>query len=289
MDTPPCPTPRHRAWRRSVRQASFKLFLPGYVPAGLKPEPPVTGSNQGSDRIDAMNVTYHSADGAVAFKLVEGPPRDPSGMARPMLTAPEVLIREGISGRLMDAPAAQTLLLWWEQEGTFIALETRVLSREELLRIAASMSTTESLGQMEPPAARPTATPVPAPPFTVLRPTWLPEPMTVREQYQPDPSGRGSMIVIGFDPRPNDQPHGILTLREMAKEAVPGSGGKPDPEETRETIGGRDVRIVSRGEHWITLTWVQDDLALTLTNPYDPPGQPRYTPDQLRRIVESIQ
>ncbi len=284
----PLPNPTPLRLEEIRRQASFKPFLPGYVPTGLKAEPPVTGSNQGSDRIDAMNVTYHSADGAVALMLVEGPPRDPSSMARPMLTAPEVAIGNGVTGRLMDARAAQTLLLWWEQEGTFIALETRVLSRDELLRIAASMSTTESLGQVEPPAARPTATPVPAPPFTVLRPTWLPEQMTLREQYEPGPGGRGSMVVMGFDPRPNDQPHGILMLREMVKEAVPSSGGKPDPEETRETIGGKDVTIISRGEHWITLTWVQNGLALTLTNPYDPPGQPRYAPDQLRRIVESI-
>ncbi|MDP3046604.1 MAG: hypothetical protein Q8O07_03920, partial [Chloroflexota bacterium] len=284
----PLPDPAPLSLEEIRRQASFKPFLPEYVPAGLKPEPPVAGSNQGSDRIDAMNVTYHSADGAVALKLVEGPPRDPSGMARPMLTAPEVAIKDGLTGQLMDAPGAQTLLLWGEEEGTYISLETRVLSREELLKVAASMSPTAGLGQVEPPMGRPTPTPVPAPKFTVLRPAWLPEQMVVREQYQPDPTGKGTEIVIGFDPRSNDQPHAVLTLRERAKEAVPGSGGKPDPEETRETIGGRDVRIISRGEHWITLIWVQDDLALTLTNPYDPPGQPRYTPDQLRRIVESI-
>ncbi len=284
----PLPNPKPLTLDEIRRRASFKPFLPEYLPAGLKPEPPVAGNNQGSDRIDALNVTYHSADGAVALRLVEGPPRDPTGMARPMLTAPEVAIKSGITGRLYDAPNVQVRLLWWMQDGTYISLETRVLSREELLKVAASMSPTAGLGQVEPPMGRPTPTPVPAPKFTVLRPTWLPEQMAVREQYQPDPTGKGTEVVIGFDPRPEDsKPHGVLTLSEMSREAMP-AGAKPDPEETRETIGGRDVRIISRGEGWITMTWVQGDLALTLTNPYDPPGHPRYSPDQLRRIVESI-
>lgn len=286
----PLPNPAPPSLDEIRRQASFKLFLPEYVPAGLEPEPPVAGSNQASDRVDALNVTYHSGDGAVALKLAEGPPRDPSGIARPMLTAPEVAIKEGITGRLYDykTPTLQVRLLWWMQDGTFIGLETQVLSREELLKMAASMSPTADLGQTVLPPGRPTPTPVPAPTFTALRPAWLPERMTSREQYQPDPTGKGTEVVIGFDPRPEDQkPHGLLMLTEMSYAAAPG-GGEPDPEETHETIGGRDVRVISRGENWITLTWTQGDVALTLTNPYDPPGHPRYTPDQLRRIVESI-
>ncbi|MGE5620056.1 MAG: LolA family protein [Sphingomonadaceae bacterium] len=284
----PLPNPTAPSMDKVRQRASFKVFLPEYVPAGLTPEPPVAGSNQGSDRIDALNVIYHSADGAVALRLVEGPPRDPSSMARPMLTAPEVTIKPGVTGRMMDASSVQTLLLWWVQDGTYISLETRVLSREELLKVAASMSPTAGQGRVEPVAGRPTPTPVPAPSFNVLRPTWLPEQMAVREQFEPDPTGKGTQVVIGFDPRPEDpKPHSVLMLTEMSKEAMP-SGVAPDPEETRETIGGRQVRVISRGEDWITLTWVQGDVALTLTNPYDPPGQPRYTPDQLRKIVESI-
>lgn len=284
----PLPNPTAPSLEEIRRQASFKLFLPEYIPAGLKPEPPVPGQQQGSDRVDALNVTYHSADGAVALQLVEGPPRDPSGMAKPMLTAPEVAIKGAITGRLYDAPNVQVRLLWWMQDGTYLSLETRVLPKEELLRVAASMSPTAELGQVEPPAPRPTPTPVPAPKFTVLRPTWLPEPMTAREQYLPDPTGRGTELVIGFDPRPEDKkPHGVLILKEMSKGAMP-TGLKPDPEETLENIEGREVRVISRGENWITLTWVQGDVALILENPYDPPGHPRYTPDELRRVVESI-
>ncbi|MHB1161305.1 MAG: RNA polymerase sigma factor [Chloroflexota bacterium] len=175
---------------------------------------------------------------------------------------------------------------------------TDVLRRrrpEELVKVAASLEPVPGshaplpdLGPLEPRAARPTPTPVPAPKFNALRPAWLPEQMAVREQYEPDPTGKGSQLVIGFDPRPEDaRPHDVLTLTEMSKGAMP-SGARPDPEETRETMGGRDVRVTSRGENWITLTWVQGEVALTLTNPYDPPGQPRYTPEQLRKIVESI-
>jgi len=285
----PLPNPIPSSLEEIRQKASFKLFLPGYLPAGLKPEPPVAGSNQGSDHIDTLNVTYHGADGAVALRLVEGPPRDPSSMARPMLTAPGVAIKEGITGRLLDAPSGQTKLLWWVQDGSYISLETRVLSKEELLKVAASMSATADLGQVEPPPPRPTPTPVPAPKFTVLRPTWLPERMVIREQYQPDPTGIGSQIVIGFDPRPEDtKPHDVLTLTEMAKDAA-GDRRITDPEAIRENIGGRDVTVVMRGEDWISLYWEQGEVVLTLTNAYDPPGHPRYTPEQLRQIVESIQ
>ncbi len=91
---------------------------------------------------------------------------------------------------------------------------------------------------MEAPTSRPTPTSVPAPKFTVIRPTWLPEQMTVKEQYQPDSTGKGSQIVIGFDPRPEDtKPHNVLMLAEMAREAA-GDRNITDPEAIRENIGG---------------------------------------------------
>lgn len=284
----PLPNPVAPSIDEIRQRASFKVLLPGYVPAGLKPEPPVPGQQAGSDRIEAMNIIFHNADGAAALKLTESPPREPSSMAMPMLSAPEVVIKDGIIGHLMEAPSAQTSLLWWEQEGTFVALETRVLPKEELLRIAASMSATASLGETELPITRPTPTPVPAPKFTILRPTWLPEPMTVREQYEAGPEAYGSSVIIGFDPRPNDrEPHSVLLLTERPK-AMVGSKGQPDPQEIHENIGGHEVTIIKRGDNCITYWWEVGEVALSLTNPYDPPGHPRYSCDELRRVVESI-
>ena len=85
--------------------------------------------------------------------------------------------------------------------------------------------------------------------------------------------------------------HDVLTLREIPAAAA-SLGAADDPQATRETIGGRDVTIIRRGNGCVSAEWVQDGVALTLTNPYDPPGEPgevRYTCDQLRRIIESIE
>lgn len=156
------------------------------------------------------------------------------------------------------------------------------------MQTAASVSATGDLGETETPKARPTPTPVPAPNFTIKRPAWLPEPMTVREQYQAGPAEFGSSVVLGFDPRPDDaQPHGVLTLMEVPKAQV-GEPGQPDPQETHETIGDRQVTIINRGENCITLTWEEDGVVFTLTNAYDPPGHPRYTCEELRKMIESI-
>jgi len=83
--------------------------------------------------------------------------------------------------------------------------------------------------------------------------------MTVREQYEPGPPEFGSWVTLGFDPRPGDEPHSVLTLVEMPK-AVISRGGSPDPQASRETIGGYDVMIVRRGQNCITLEWQVGEL-----------------------------
>ncbi len=94
-------------------------------------------------------------------------------------------------------------------------------------------------------------------------------------------------MTLGFDPRPNDAPHDVLTLRETPKALIV-PGGQPDPQTSTAQIGGKTVTMIKRGQDCITLTWDVGNLNLTLTNPYDPPGHPRYTCDQLRQVVESI-
>ncbi len=51
------------------------------------------------------------------------------------------------------------------------------------------------------------------------------------------------------------------------------------------------MTVVRRGEGCVTFSWEQDGVALTLTNPYDPPGAPgqvRFSCDQMRRVIESV-
>lgn len=156
------------------------------------------------------------------------------------------------------------------------------------------MSETAELGPTTIPSSRPTATAIPAPAFTILRPTDLPEQLTERQQFvASDVAGVGPGVILGFS-RPNDSPQSTLLLREIPRAAAPTIS---DPQAVHEMIGGRDATIVKRGDDWVTLAWVQGDVFLTLTNPYGvpptispfgPSSHPRFTPDQLRQIVASV-
>jgi len=281
----PNPTPPTLA---EVRQRSaFPIFVPTWVPEGLTPEPPV-GGEQPTENVD---IRYHTADGAVGLVVANGTLDCCPGYAK--LQSEPLTLPNGSEGHLIRTPTDRYggLTLWWQQDATTISLSGPAVSEADLIKIAASMSKTADLGPTEPPPPRPTPTPVPPPDFGILRPTWLPEPADVREQYLPDPSGTGSMVVLAFDPRPDDpQPHDVLTLTEARVGALSLQSG--DPQDTAETIGGYEVTMGHRGEGCVTARWVQGDVSLLLSNPYDPPGPPgqvRYSCDQLRHIIESVQ
>lgn len=283
---PPLPAPTAPTIAEVRQRVTFPVFVPTWVPAGLTPEPPVGGEQPQA----GVRLNYHAADGSVALTVLNGP----AGCcldADPRKTGLSVTLPNGTVAHFLDVqPQYGGPILWWQQQGAYVALSGPHLTKDDLVQIAASTSPTADLGPTEAPPARPTATPVPAPSFAILRPTWLPEPMTVREQYVPNPNGPGSGVTLSFDPRPDDKPHDLLTLSELPK------GGEPlarvqDPQATTEQIGGREVVIVRRGQGCVTASWVQGEVALTLTNPYDPPGPPgqvRYSCDQLRRIIESV-
>jgi hypothetical protein len=237
-----------------------------------------------------VRIDYHAPDGGIALRLVNGP----AGCcldADPRKRGQDVRLSAGLVAHFLnEQPEFGGPILWWHQEGAYVALSGPQLTKDELVKIATSMSQTADVGQTEAPPARPTPTPVPAPGFAILRPTWLPEPMTVREQVVPNRNGPGSGVKLTFDPRPGDKPHALLTLEEF-----PVAPDRPapvlGPQAGREQIGGREVTIGRRGEGCVTASWVQGEVALVLTNPYDPPGPPgavRYSCDQVRRIIESV-
>ncbi len=265
-----------------VRERSlFPVFVPTWVPEGLTPEPPV-----GSE------IRYHYPDGSPGLFVTNGPVGTGGLDTDPRKTGELVPLPNGVTAHFLEfPPELGGPILWWNQEGANIAMSGLRLSRDDLARIAAYMSSTADLGPTEPPPARPTPTPVPAPDFGILRPTWLPEPVEVREQCLPDPSGTGSMVVLAFDPRPDDpQPHDVLTLTESRAGSL--SAESRDPQDTVEMISGHEVTIGRRGEGCVTARWLQADVALQLSNPYDPPGPPgrvRYSCEQCRRIIESVQ
>lgn len=275
----PLPNPVAPSLAELRRRLMFPIFVPAAVPPGLTAEPPTGGELPGEN----ITLKYHTADGAVALTVTNGAPDCCPGldMMEKMAKTETVTLANGIAAKIADmGSAAGGWYVWFEQENRRIALNSPMLTRDQLLRVAASMSKTAELGKVEEPGARPTPT-LPPLKFSVLRPTWLPETMTVREQQE------GETMVLAFDPRPNDPPHDVLTLREMPK-AILSPGGQPDPQETHEQIGGQAVTVVRRGQNCITLTWSVGDLQLMLTNAYDPPGHPRYTCDQLYKIMGSV-
>jgi len=276
----PLPTPAPLTLAQIRQQMPFPIFVLSAVPAGLIPEPPV-----GGDQPQAMvRIDYHAADGTKALSILNGPVGCCLDGLSPKHDGEPLTLPNGIASHfLAGTPETGGPILWWQQEGTYLALSGSNETKDDLVTIAASLSKTADLGATQRPTARPTPTAIPAPPFTILRPAWLPEPLTVREQpilgSQP---GTGAGVILGFDPHPDTLPsQALMTLRETPKAATL-AVATPDPQAAHEMIGGHDVTIVRRGEEWVTLSWVQGDVALTLTNPA------RYTPDQLRQIVASV-
>jgi outer membrane lipoprotein-sorting protein len=256
--------------------ATLPIFVPRSIPEGLVAEPPTSGEQPGEN----ITIKYHAADGTPALTVVNGTPDGNRGLDQ--MTSTPVTLSNGVAAKFADLPAnAGGSILWFTLEGRLITLSSPTLTRDQILQIGASLSKTVELGRIEPVPARPTATPLAPLAFSVLRPAWLPEPATAREQRD------GESVILGFDPRPNAGPHDVLTLREIPMALVL-PGGNPDPQASQEQIGGQIVTIIRRGQACITFEWNAGDVHLALTNAYDPPGQPRYTCDVMRKIVASI-
>lgn len=140
-----------------------------------------------------------------------------------------------------------------------------------------------------PAPALPPPTPMPTPTFRVLRPTWLPEPMTVHQEME------GNTFTLGFEPQTDADLQGWLTLRQTPLELTSGDtrpaigrGIVTNLQVTTDEIGGHTVTVTYAGEGCIIYTWDAAGLRLSLSNVYDLQGQPRYTCEQMRRIVESV-
>lgn len=317
-DYRPKPAPSAEDFQQQVRRAAervdFPIFVPEDVPAGLQPRQPRLDPDQGPEQ--RLELAYVPTDQVEtnAAAAAEG-----VGITQ-LKATPELVARWTESAEVVDigevdGRADGSVRGWLRRgvtdvsglgsdsaalvvrDGTLISVNSFSVAPEELVRIAASLRPAPGSKPpltdfvmpdlVETPATAPT--PVPTPRFTILRPTWLPEPMTVREQFEAGPPEFGSSVVMGFDPRPaGSAPHDVVTLRQMPR-AQAGDPGTPDPQESVENIGGREVSVIRRGDACITFRWEQDDVVLTLTNAYDPPGQPRYSCDQMRRIIESIQ
>lgn len=145
---PPLPSPSPRNWASlaEVRQkVSFPIFIPTVVPVGLVPEHP-TG---GEEPTAFVTVNYRTKEGSVGLSVLNGPAG--SGLAAdPRKKGETIKLRSNILGHFLNnQPEFGGPILWWEEAGSYVALSGPELTRGDLVRIAASMSSTAGIGSTE--------------------------------------------------------------------------------------------------------------------------------------------
>jgi outer membrane lipoprotein-sorting protein len=260
----------------------FPLVVPTYVPTGLRPLSPTL---QGG----LVQIDYQAPNGSIGLSVLEGA----AGCcldADPRKGGLVIALPQGVTAHLLAASSSATGgILWWERNGAFVAITGPDLTPAALERIAASMSESAPLG----PVAAPRPTPTPTTPFRVLRPHYLPEPMDVNEQLQAAGPGANSVELV-FTPRARNwnRSYQGMTLSETAQTAA-NNGALPDPEASRETIGGHHVLVIRRSfggrpPACVSLSWTQRGVALRLDNAFQPGNYVRYTCAQLRAVVASV-
>jgi outer membrane lipoprotein-sorting protein len=298
QDMRPKPTPNASQYQAQLGQLAgqlgFPLFAPGYVPQGLGPLQPYQQALG-----DTLVTLSYVPQAEAAQNVIAGPQgisiqqqratdslvaQWTEGAQSITLTAGTAWLRRGVHNADGTGSDSSVLVV---RDGTLIAVSSFQVTPEELIKVADSLQPVAGGHAPLPnptlptPSAPTTATSIPTPAFNILRPSWLPEPMTVTEQVE------GEMITLGFDPHPNDPPHAVMTLMERLKASI-SAGGSPDPQARQEQIAGHEVTIIYRGQNCTMFDWDQGELHLTLSNAYDPPGQLRYTCEQMRKVVESI-
>lgn len=129
----PLPNPTAPSLAEIRAQVDYPYFVPTYVPEGLTPKPPARAQ-----------LLYTRADGTVAL-IVQNAKQGEGGMETyPKTQAQKVVLANGAEAWEMGANADITIL-WWYQEGGYVALEGHGISQEEMVKIADGMSSNAEL------------------------------------------------------------------------------------------------------------------------------------------------
>lgn len=136
----PLPAPTPPTIEEARAAAGFPIFVPTRVPEGLTASPPVGG------RID-----YRDAEGVVQLSVLSGE-EGCCLAANPRQAGETVQIAGAIEARLIEmGPEYGGPILWWQQDGTYIAVSGPELTPEDLVEIAESVSPTADPGPLQPP------------------------------------------------------------------------------------------------------------------------------------------
>lgn len=120
------------------QKAPFSIFIPTVLPAELVAENLTI--DEGPPYF--VRTDYRTNDGSVGLTVLNGPAG--SGLAAdPRKKGETINIRGGISGHcLTNQPEFGGPILWWEEDGSYVALSGPWLSKDDLVKIADSMSST---------------------------------------------------------------------------------------------------------------------------------------------------
>jgi outer membrane lipoprotein-sorting protein len=165
------------------QQVCYPVFVPTYVPAVVAAEPPEFGSSLAE--VWGVRINYHTSDGATAFSIISSSPPAPNIRNPFAMNVEQVRLPNGITASFFVRPVecgdGQTSLSW-AQDDTFILIEGSPpdgkaghfqLTKDELIKIAASVSSTAELGNIENPHWPP--------------PTALPQPEGTASTCPPEP------------------------------------------------------------------------------------------------------
>ncbi len=148
--------------------AAFTVLLPTYLPDGVTAEPPVVS-------INALTINYHRADGSLAFQLQSGHTGSGMDSINDYVTNGQPITLSNGQRAYYQPPQCThgAHILYLAQDGTFVVLfastlesGTPPIGRDELARIAASLSPTAKLTTTAPPPATRVAPVLPEPDAT---------------------------------------------------------------------------------------------------------------------------
>jgi len=144
------------------RRVNFPVYVPSYIPVELTPEPVSLSRDSSVDWL--VELWYHGAAGWTVLRISMGKGGNSIAARRNYVAQGEGMqLPNGITAHYNGGTAFCNLdqQLAWEQDGTFIMILGQptqagswLFSKEELVKIAASMSSTGELGHTAYPTSQ---------------------------------------------------------------------------------------------------------------------------------------
>lgn len=126
------------SFEEARQQVSFTIFIPTVVPAELVANNLIITIDE--EPPNYVRVDYPAKDGSIGLTVLNGPVG--SGLAvDPRKEGETINIRNDIEAHyLSNQPEFDGLILWWEEAGSYVALLSPNLSKDDLVQLAESMS-----------------------------------------------------------------------------------------------------------------------------------------------------